>query len=421
LTCEQNSCTPVPTMPRKSRAKAKKVQVGDHLLTYGRNLDEMQDSNDLFEKKDFEALRLKLEEEGYLFIRGVVPRDTIISARKAMLKQAAKEGSIVDDDEVSMDQAMMTKKGSVWADGYCVDGITGSETNERPNIEVDAWEEIGPSATCQNVYNGKAIQSFWKSLFGQSSIRPLVKQTFLRLMGSSGTVQHADYYYFKRDTHIFSGEDGLNAQIAARQYLTKHDLWKKDLYELESNEIKKSERNKGKKESDDMKQEDNESSLKCGICGEWYSEEDLDDRRRERLAKANKKKMDFGMEGQWHCPQCALSPLSIYTTWISLTDDIGPKESVLAVIPHSHKLKQWDTPRPNSQLPGDFNWKLKWVIPSKVNFGDVIIFNIKTIHASSKNNSSPRRYRCSFDTRLQLVPPEQDAIAEKIANLELDD
>ena len=125
---------------------------------------------------------------------------------------------------------MMSKKGSLWADGYCVDGITGSETNERPNIDIEAWEEIGPSETCLNVYNGPAIQSFWRSLFGQKSIRPLVKQTFLRLMGSSGTVQHADYYYFKRDTHVFSGEDGRNAQMAAKQYLTHHDLWREDLY-----------------------------------------------------------------------------------------------------------------------------------------------------------------------------------------------
>lgn len=217
-------------MPRKTKAKAKKVQVGDHLLTYGRNLDEMLDSNDLYSKKDFKALRLKLEEEGYLFIRGVIPKETIITARTAMLAQAANDGAILVEDDATQQRGLMSKKGSIWSDGYCIDGITGSETNERANIDIEAWEQIGPSKTCTDVYNGPAIQSFWRSLFGEKSIKPLVKQTFLRLMGSSGTVQHADYYYFKRDTHIFSGEDGKNAQDAARQYLTRHNLWNKDLY-----------------------------------------------------------------------------------------------------------------------------------------------------------------------------------------------
>jgi len=415
-------------MPRKAKVKAKKVQVGDHLVTYGKNLGEMEDSNDLYAKKDFVALRLKLEEEGYLFIRGVIPKNTIISARKAMLHQAAKDGSIVDDDEETLNKALMTKKGSIWADGYCLDGITGSETNERANIDIEAWEDIGPSDICQNVYNGPAVQSFWSSLFGEKTIRPLVKQTFLRLMGSSGTVQHADYYYFKRDTHIFTGEDGRNAQCAAKQYLDSNQMWREDLYEIKDIENKctlKDDPNQFQNDkNDDLKQDESNDAdppLKCGICGGMYSMDDLDENRRERLIKASKKKMDFGMEGQWHCPHCAISPLSIYTTWISLTDNIGPKESVLAVIPHSHKLTQWDTPRPNSQLPGDFNWKLKWVIPNKVNYGDIIIFNIKTIHASSKNNSSPRRYRCSFDTRIQLVPTPQEDLSESIANLELND
>jgi len=407
-------------MSRKSRAKAKKVQVGDHLVTYGRNLREMEDSNQLFARKDFKALRLRLEEDGYLFIRGVVPKETIVSARNAMLQQAANDGSIVVEDEVPLDAARMTRNGSVWADGYCIDGITGSETNERPDIDTEKWAEIGPSSICQNVYNGPAIRSFWRSLFGEKSIRPLVKQTFLRLMGSSGTVQHADYYYFKRDTHIFSGEDGRAAQMAAKQYLSAHDLWREDLFEVKEEETRKSSESEQSAGNDDSKKEDS-PSLHCGICEQSFSAEDLDESRRERLEKAKRKKMDFGMEGQWHCPQCAMSPLSIYTTWISLTDGIGPKESVLAVVPRSHHLRQWDTPRPNSQIPGDFSWKMEWVVPSTVHFGDIIIFNIKTVHASTKNNSAPRRFRCSFDTRIQLVPSSQDAISESLATLKLDE
>ncbi len=124
----------------------------------------------------------------------------------------------------------MAENPSKWAEGYCIDGMTGAETNERDNIDIEAWEEIGPSLACQSVYNGTHIRSFWDNLFGKTAKKSLVKQTFLRLMGSSGTIQHCDYYYFKRDTHIFSGNDGINAQKAAKQYLTANKLWKPEIY-----------------------------------------------------------------------------------------------------------------------------------------------------------------------------------------------
>eukprot|EP01083_Nonionella_stella_P206832 751949_1 len=382
------------------RTKAKKIQIGTKSLTYGKQVEAMLDSNDLYDKKDFISLRRRLEEEGYLWIRGIIPKNIIMKARNAMLTQAHKENSIIINKKSSLNDARMFRKGSKWSEGYCIDGITGSETNERNNININAWEDIGPSNICQAVYNGVHIRTFWKLLFGEKATKPLVKQTFLRLMGSSGTVQHADYYYFKRDTHIFSGHDGLNAQHAAKQYLSSQNMWKPDTYEVKG--YNNDRREKGN--IDDMDEKDSDI-LVCNVCESIYLKSELDAARRNRINKAlNSKKGDFGMEGEWHCPICASLPLSIYTTWISLSELNAPRDSILAMVPRSHLLKQWDLPLNNAQLPGDFNWKLKWVIPKHVDYGDIIIFNIKTIHASSLNVSSPRSFRCSFDTRLQLMP-----------------
>jgi len=394
-------------MPRK--AKARKVQIGTHKMTFGKLVSEMSDSNDLYDKKDFAALRIRLETEGYLFIRGVVPTEVIIPARKAMMAQAAKDNAIVVSAQHKLIDGHIAKAGSKWAEGYCVDGVTGSETNGRADIDVEAWAQLGPSKVCRDVYNGAAIQQFWRSLFGESAVKALVKQTFLRLMGSSGTVQHSDYYYFKRDTHIFSGDDGRAAQDAAKQFLKANDLWQPHFDEFEQSKNKENESDNAERKTND----DDEADLICGICKERYALSDLDAARRDRLLRARKKKSDFGMEGEWHCPRCAQCPLSIFTTWISLSDSVGPKQSVLAVVPGSHRLREWDTPRADAQLPGDFDWTLKWRIPSKVNFGDVIIFNIKTVHASSLNVSSPRAFRCSFDTRLQLVPVKDEQEIEE--------
>ncbi len=51
-------------------------------------------SNDLYDAKNFTRLRLLLETEGYIFVRGVIPKEVALRARKGMLTQANEDGSI---------------------------------------------------------------------------------------------------------------------------------------------------------------------------------------------------------------------------------------------------------------------------------------------------------------------------------------
>jgi hypothetical protein len=56
----------------------------------------MVDSADLYEARDFAALRERLEDQGYLFIRGVVPREDNLKARTHVLKTFTAKGGILD-------------------------------------------------------------------------------------------------------------------------------------------------------------------------------------------------------------------------------------------------------------------------------------------------------------------------------------
>ena len=214
-------------------------------------------------------------------------------------------------------------------------------------------------------------------------------------MGNTGTVQHADYYYFKKDTKIFSNKDGINAQNAAKVYLKYNTDYKyyKTIYQ-QYNDINNIKLKNNKLNKKDIKI--------CDICCAKYNLSQLDNERRKRLEIITDS--DFGISGKWHCPKCSISPLAIYTTWISLSKLTAPRDSILSIAPKTHKLKLWDLPKINSQIPGDFNWKYKWVIPKNIDYGDIIIFNIKTIHASSLNISSPRSFRLSMDTRISILP-----------------
>eukprot|EP01083_Nonionella_stella_P077415 211405_1 len=311
-------------MPRRKAKSLKNIQIGDKQLSYGRQVTEMFDSNHLYGKRDFGGLRKKLELEGFIFIRGVIPSEIAFKARTTMLNQALEDKSITLYDKWSLNNARISRNGAKWSEGYCLDAVTGCETNERANIDAGAWEEICSSAECQAVYNGPHLQSFWKSLFGAEGTKPLVKQTFLRLMGSSGTVQHADYYYFKRDTDIFSGKDGIRAQESAKEYLTSQNMWQTELYEV--NEYDDTKRMKC-----DDEEKLKETDLVCNICSEIYDVTQLDEERKNAWNRASNKDNDFGMEGAWHCPKCAASPLSIYTTWISLSQLRAPHDSILAM------------------------------------------------------------------------------------------
>jgi len=110
----------------------------------------------------------------------------------------------------------------------------------------------------------------------------------------------------------------------------------------------------------------------------------------ERRGRGKKK---TGESTKWHCLSCSRRPYAIYTTWVALSD-ASPHDSVLAVAPGSHLSENWAVPHKGMELPSDFDVdESLWVIPDVVKPGDIVIFNIKTVHASSANDSSPRRYR----------------------------
>lgn len=92
------------------KKKAIKIQVGNHTFTYGKDLLDIDDSTDLYLKNDFKSLRYKLETDGYIFVRNLIPKDVALKARNTMLKQAAKDGSVINTNEVPYTQSRIKKK-----------------------------------------------------------------------------------------------------------------------------------------------------------------------------------------------------------------------------------------------------------------------------------------------------------------------
>lgn len=188
--------------------------------------------------------------------------------------------------------------------------------------------------------------------------------TWLRVMPSGGqTIVHADYYYFRTSTDLFSRNSTRPAEAPSNVCGTCSLV-------VPAN-----------------------SRVACALCGKQF----------------HKKCCQELFQGEYHCAACANSPFETFTCWIPL-GHYTPLNGVLAVIPKSHTLQGYDTPANNKLgkplVPGEYpafsqrqnnHWHTTAVHP-----GDLILFNIKTIHAATKNCAPC--YRLSCDTRVAASP-----------------
>lgn len=99
---------------------------------------------------------------------------------------------------------------------------------------------------------------------------------------------------------------------------------------------------------------------------------------------------------EWHCHECSNRPLRYWTCWIPL-GDLTPVDGRLALIPGSHQIGGYETPVVKDMLPGGYSKEVAnkaiWHIPNHINMGDIILFNIKTIHAATRNEAHTFRLR----------------------------
>jgi hypothetical protein len=140
---------------------------------------------------------------------------------------------------------------------------------------------------------------------------------------------------------------------------------------------------------------------------------------------------DITAATEWHCTTCVQSDLPVYTAWIPLQELHAENDSILAIVPRSHVCAGFDDPisaqlslpsgfLPHAQIRNKLRRsdntltsnaaasavsertqnKLAWWMPDKVEFGDIIIFNTKTVHGATHNTSN--RIRCSLDIRFVL-------------------
>ncbi|MZQ83214.1 phytanoyl-CoA dioxygenase [Paenibacillus sp. 5J-6] len=139
----------------------------------GEQLTELRSSNDILHDK--QALRERMEEDGYLLIRGFHDRDKVLEARTSILEKMAQMGKLNRDTQLE--------------EGVMADG---SKT-----IFMGGTNEDLPALL--NVLNGEHIMRFFDEFIGEQSLTYHYK--WLRAVGKGDfTGAHYDIVYMGRGT-----------------------------------------------------------------------------------------------------------------------------------------------------------------------------------------------------------------------------
>ena len=264
--------------------------------------------------------------------------------------------------------------GGALVPGWVIDAETGTQSalhynHDRSNTD---WDDIGQCKEIRAVYNHAKLKRTLTDLLvtnkNQSKLSRLPHATWIRAKGHAEmTHEHVDYYHFYDKTTVIG--DHLRQSSHRVASVT------------------------------------NDNSITCCICAKSFE-------RRQLNAAPRAYK-------QFHCQQCINLPVSIYTVWMPLTNINADADGRLAIVPRSHKFNGYECRRgQQNELPGDFTSAIHsssiWHMPSQLKQGDIIIFNLKTVHAATVNASG--KYRLSMDTRI-LVPPQLKRLRKQVGSI----
>lgn len=108
----------------------------------------------------------------------------------------------------------------------------------------------------------------------------------------------------------------------------------------------------------------------------------------------------------WHCPDCLPRP-TLATCWVPLERALPLSQGTLVLLPHSHqRIRFFHRYQRSYQVPQSYTKdtrQLNWHFPPRgFRAGDVVVFDARLMHGSTRNYTS--QFRMSLDFRWMLLP-----------------
>src|SRR5919106_1066729 len=138
----------------------------------------LRESNDILD--DPAALRARLAEDGYLFIRGLHDRDEVLQVRRGILERLAARGAL--DPSAPL-----------------MDGVAHPGGGQAPTSSVRGNADLKTDALRRLVY-GPRVMGFFERLLGGEATSFNFQWLGVAAPGAASGV-HADVVYMGRGTH----------------------------------------------------------------------------------------------------------------------------------------------------------------------------------------------------------------------------
>ena len=300
-----------------------------------------------------------LHHHGFIWLKNIIPKDEIKKAQQHL------KDMLIKKEKIDISSGKIKKINNRYVHGYTIDAFSGGIVNnidENDDDDTEQWKQIGLHQDMKQIYQGPFIKSCLTRLF-QRDYHLLSQHTWIRMMGKNAhTDIHADYSYFRQATTIMSQHLNSNKSSVVQQ--PGH----------------------------------------CALCHKsMLYENDL------TIIDPGQQDGSYVNNGEDHCNNCCDLDFPFYTCWIPL-EDVSVDHSILSLISQSQLLKGYNQPYDKRGLtPAQFNqhYKKIFTIPKQgVEAGDMILFNIKTIHAASINKTPFFRY--SLDTRIYVEKSQKE-------------
>jgi len=362
----------------------------------GKVVDSIEDSTSLL--CDHVKLYRKFSEDGYLYFRQLLNRDEVYAAKSVIDSNLKKMGHISDTGEACSSSGWTVEV----RNGVVINGkddfAKSLDTNDLQN-----WKSIGSTTEVQSIVNSDRIKAVLSRLSrGKSEAENIESEsrsfdpyyTWLRIKSPNEfTTEHSDIFYYKNFTKMFS-TPGCTSEddIHSLEKITSHE---DDFGQVQADY------------DDDGSSE--ESVGGCSVCKSYAREDKIllcdECNKAYHMDTCIESPLEKAPRGEWFCGECSARP-TLGTCWVPL-EDVGVDHGVLALLPGSQYLPDYDVPFKASQLPNSYFYKssisnkLVWRTGS-YQAGDIIIFDSKVIHCTSRNYLST--YRLSLDFRWYLAP-----------------
>jgi hypothetical protein len=129
---------------------------------------------------DGAALRARLDEDGYLFLRGIVPRDLVLAARREVLSRMAEAGEIAEPVEEALP--------------------TGA--SRRAELHPDLgrfWKSVSEGPALRRALHGPELAALAAALF-DAAVRPFDFVWLRAMLAGRASPLHFDHVYMNRGT-----------------------------------------------------------------------------------------------------------------------------------------------------------------------------------------------------------------------------